>query len=127
MRFPDPSHPGAVSYTHLDVYKRQGLGEMQNLANGVGDLKKVLSNVKTRGILGEVQLENLLEQILVREQYEKNVATRKGHAERVEFAVKLPGNDDNEDSCVWLPIDAKFPLEDYQRLIDCLLYTSRCV
>ncbi|MFY9174806.1 MAG: DNA recombination protein RmuC [Peptococcia bacterium] len=96
----------------------KGLGEMQNLANGVGDLKKVLSNVKTRGILGEVQLENLLEQILVREQYEKNVATRKGHAERVEFAVKLPGNDDNEDSCVWLPIDAKFPLEDYQRLIE---------
>lgn len=96
----------------------KGLGEMQSLANGVGDLKRVLTNVKTRGILGEIQLENLLEQVLVREQYEKNVATRKGSSERVEFAIKLPGNDDKEDSCVWLPIDAKFPLEDYERLLE---------
>ncbi|BCJ86754.1 DNA recombination protein RmuC [Effusibacillus dendaii] len=94
-----------------------GLGEMKNLASGVGDLKKVLSNVKTRGILGEIQLENLLEQILTVEQYEKNVATRPNSGDRVEFAVKLPGPD-GDRSQVWLPIDSKFPLEDYQRLLD---------
>lgn len=94
----------------------KGLGEMQTLASGVGDLKKVLSNVKTRGIWGEVQLENLLEQVLSPQQYEKNVATKKG-SERVEFAVKLPAKDSNE-GIVYLPIDAKFPLEDYQRLVD---------
>lgn len=94
----------------------KSLGEMQTLANGVGDLKKVLTNVKNRGTLGEIQLENILEQILTREQYEKNVATRKGSAERVEFAIKLPGPSGNEGSCVWLPIDSKFPLEVYQRL-----------
>ena len=91
----------------------KGLGEMQNLAIGVGDLKKVLSNVKTRGTWGEVQLGALLEQVLTPEQYEKNVAVT-GTMERVEFAVKLPGQSDS----VWLPIDAKFPLEDYQRLVE---------
>ncbi len=91
----------------------KGLGEMQNLAVGVGDLKKVLSNVKTRGTWGEVQLGALLEQVLTPEQYEKNVPVT-GTMERVEFAVKLPGQSDT----VWLPIDAKFPLEDYQRLVE---------
>jgi DNA recombination protein RmuC len=91
----------------------KGLGEMQTLASGVGDLKKVLSNVKTRGVLGEGQLGALLEQAFSREQYEMNVATRPGSRDRVEYAVKLPG--DGGDP-VWLPIDAKFPLEDYQRL-----------
>jgi DNA recombination protein RmuC len=94
-----------------------GLGEMQTLASGVGDLKKVLSNVKVRGTWGEVQLDNLLEQILSAGQYEKNVATRPNSAERVEFAIKLPGRDD-AGSVVWLPIDAKFPLEDYQKLLE---------
>lgn len=94
-----------------------GLGEMQTLASGVGDLKKVLSNVKVRGTWGEVQLDNLLEQILSPGQYEKNVATRPNSAERVEFAIKLPGRDD-AGSVVWLPIDAKFPLEDYQKLLE---------
>jgi DNA recombination protein RmuC len=93
----------------------KGLGEMQALAAGVGDLKKVLSNVKNRGVLGEVQLAALLEQVLAREQYETNVATRPGSRERVEFAIKLPGAG-GEHSVVWLPIDAKFPLEDYERL-----------
>lgn len=93
----------------------KGLGEMQSLAAGVGDLKKVLSNVKNRGVLGEVQLAALLEQVLVREQYETNVATRPGSRERVEFAIKLPGQG-GDGSVVWLPIDAKFPLEDYERL-----------
>jgi DNA recombination protein RmuC len=93
----------------------KGLGEMQTLAAGVGDLKKVLSNVKNRGVLGEVQLAALLEQVLAREQYETNVATRPGSRERVEFAIKLPGAG-GEGSVVWLPIDAKFPLEDYERL-----------
>jgi len=92
----------------------KGLGEMQSLALGVGDLKKVLSNVKTRGVMGEAQLAALLEQVMSPEQYEKNVATRPGSRERVEFAVKLPGLDRGEP--VLLPIDAKFPLEDYQRL-----------
>ena len=96
------------------VYK--GLGEMQSLATGVGDLKKVLSNVKTRGILGEVQLGNILEQILAPGQYDTNVATKPGSSERVEFAVRLPGN--SEDSCVYLPIDAKFPGDAYAHLMD---------
>ena len=95
------------------VYK--GLGEMQNLAVGVGDLKKVLSNVKTRGILGEVQLGAILEQILAPEQYEENVITKSTGADRVEFAVKLPGDDERT---VWLPIDAKFPADSYSRLVD---------
>jgi len=91
----------------------KGLGEMQTLAAGVGDLKRVLSNVKTRGVFGETQLGALLEQVMAPEQYEKNVATRPGSRERVEFAIKLPGHDDVP---VLLPIDAKFPIEDYQRL-----------
>src|SRR5256884_312957 len=95
----------------------KGLGEMQTLASGVGDLKRVLSNVKTRGVMGEVQLAALLEQMLTPEQYETNVATRPGSRERVEFAIKLPGHDPHTGT-VWLPIDAKFPLEDYQRLQD---------
>ncbi len=94
----------------------KGLGEMQTLAAGVGDLKKVLSNVKTRGIWGEVQLAAILEEILTPGQYECNVATRPGSNERVEFAVKLPGKQEAEGS-VWLPIDAKFPQEDYLRLV----------
>lgn len=95
----------------------KGLGEMQTLAAGVGDLKKVLTNVKTRGTWGEVQLEALLDQVLTAEQYAKNVATRPGSNERVEFAIRLPGGGD-EQRPVWLPIDAKFPMEDYQRLIE---------
>jgi len=90
----------------------KGLGEMQNLASGVGDLKRVLSNVTTRGAWGEVQLDNLLGQILAPEQYERDVAVT-GTAERVEFAIKLPGGDSGP---VWLPVDAKFPMETYQRL-----------
>lgn len=93
----------------------KGLGEMQNLAIGVGDLKKVLSNVKTRGILGEYQLGNILEQILSPDQYAVNVATKQGSRENVEFAVKLPGKSD--EKTVWLPIDSKFPLESYQSLL----------
>jgi DNA recombination protein RmuC len=92
----------------------KGLGEMQALAAGVGDLKRVLSNVKTRGVFGETQLAALLEQVMAPEQYERNVATRPGSSARVEFAIKLPGRDSG--SPVLLPIDAKFPLEDYQRL-----------
>jgi len=92
----------------------KGLGEMQVLAAGVGDLKKVLSNVKNRGVMGEVQLAALLEQVLTPEQYDTNVATRPGSKERVEFAIKLPGSGDG--GSVWLPLDAKFPTEDYQRL-----------
>ncbi|WP_373657731.1 DNA recombination protein RmuC [Sporomusa acidovorans] len=95
----------------------KGLGEMQQLASGVGDLKKVLSNVKTRGIWGEMQLASLLEQVLTPEQYAANVATKRGSQDRVEFAVSLPGKDSN-NSTVWLPIDAKFPQEDYQRLLE---------
>ena len=95
----------------------KGLGEMQNLAAGVGDLKKVLTNVKTRGTWGEVQLEALLDQVLTAEQYEKNVATRPNSNERVEFAIRLPGQGKaGNGRPVWLPIDAKFPMEDYQRL-----------
>lgn len=95
----------------------KGLGEMQNLASGVGDLKRVLTNVKTRGTWGEIQLGNLLEQVLAPDQYAPNVATIPGSNERVEFAIKLPGRD-KEGTIVWLPIDAKFPQEDYQRLIE---------
>ena len=112
----------------------KGLGEMQTLAAGVGDLKKVLTNVKTRGTWGEVQLEALLDQVLTAEQYEKNVVTRPNSNERVEFAIRLPGRGMGDDDKrpvwlpidgrsddgqpVWLPIDAKFPMEDYQRLVD---------
>lgn len=95
----------------------KGLGEMQTLASGVGDLKKVLTNVKTRGIWGEIQLGNLLEQILTPEQYATNVITKVGSNDRVEFAIKLPARD-GQDSILWLPMDAKFPLEDYERLIE---------
>jgi DNA recombination protein RmuC len=96
----------------------QGLGEMQNLAAGVGDLKKILSNVKTRGVFGEVQLERIIEEILTPEQYEKNVATKPGSNDRVEFALRLPGRADEGEKPIWLPIDAKFPMEDYHRLLD---------
>jgi DNA recombination protein RmuC len=96
---------------------QKGLGEMQTLANGVGDLKKVLNNVKTRGVLGEYQLGNILEQILAPEQYDANVKTKKGSNDLVEFAIKLPGKDD-EGAQVYLPIDAKFPQDDYLRLQD---------
>lgn len=95
----------------------KGLGEMQTLATGVGDLKKVLTNVKTRGIWGEVQLGVLLEQVLNPDQFAMNVATKNG-GERVEFAIRLPGQGTDKDETVWLPIDAKFPLEDYHRLIE---------
>ena len=94
----------------------KGLGEMQSIASGVGDLKKVLTNVKTKGILGEYQLANIIEQLLPREQYEENVATRPGSSERVEFAVRMPGNSD--DDVVWLPIDSKFPLNGYEDLLN---------
>ena len=93
-----------------------GLGEMKTLASGVGDLKKVLSNVKTRGILGELQLGAIIEELLPREQYEENVATKKGSTNRVEYAIKLPGQ--TEGSVVYLPIDAKFPADIYQALVD---------
>lgn len=104
-----------VSERLEQVYK--GLGEMQSLAAGVGDLKKVLSNTKTRGVLGEVQLERILEQFLSPEQYEKNVITKKGSRETVEFAIKLPGKD-YDNKTVYLPLDAKFPLEVYNKLLD---------
>ncbi|MGN6706606.1 MAG: DNA recombination protein RmuC [Rhodanobacter sp.] len=95
---------------------QRGLGEMQNLATGVGDLKRVLTNVKTRGILGEVQLGSLLEQMLTAEQYESNAITVPGSSERVEFAIRMPGQGEGEH--ILLPIDAKFPMEDYQRLLE---------
>ena len=95
----------------------KGLGEMQSLAAGVGDLKKVLSKTKTRGVLGEIQLERILEQFLSPEQYEKNVITKKGSRETVEFAIKLPGKD-YDNKMVYLPLDAKFPLEVYNKLLD---------
>jgi DNA recombination protein RmuC len=94
----------------------KGLGEMQNLATGVGDLKKVLTNVKTRGNMGEIQLGALLEETFSPEQYERNAAVKKDSQERVEFAIRLPGRD--TDSPVLLPIDSKFPNEDYQRLLE---------
>jgi DNA recombination protein RmuC len=93
----------------------KGLGEMQTIASGVGDLKKVLSNVKTRGVLGEYQLGNILEQILTPDQYGKNVATKKGSQAHVEYAIKLPGKDTDEE--VWLPVDSKFPIESYEMLL----------
>lgn len=96
------------------VYK--GLGEMQTLAQGVGDLKKVFTNVKSRGYWGEVQLSTILEQFLTNEQYDTNVKTRPSSNDLVEFAIKLPGKNDNE--FVWLPVDSKFPIEDYSRLVD---------
>jgi DNA recombination protein RmuC len=104
----------AVSERLEQVHR--GLGEMQALAAGVGDLKRVLSNVKTRGTWGEVQLGTLLEQVLAPGQYDTNVATRQGSADRVEFAIRLPGRGWSDS--VWLPIDAKFPHEDYQRLVE---------
>lgn len=93
----------------------RGLGEMQTLAGGVGDLKRILSNVKNRGIWGEMQLGILLRDLLAPEQFAENVAVKQGSAERVEFALKLPGS---KDDTVWLPIDAKFPQEDFQRLLE---------
>jgi len=101
----------------LELVQR-GLGEMQTLASGVGDLKKVLTNVKTRGTFGEIQLSSLLEQVLSPGQYESNVETRKGSGQRVEFALRLPGRDGTADGIVWLPLDAKFPQEDYLRLVE---------
>ena len=95
-----------------------GLGEMKTLAADVGNLQKVLTNVKTRGTWGEVQLGNLLDQILTPEQYARNVKTNPASSELVEFAIKLPGRDEGGDKPVWLPIDAKFPKEDYERLVD---------
>lgn len=103
-----------VSEQLESVYR--GLGEMQTLATGVGDLKKVLSNVKTRGILGEIQLGAILQQILTPEQYAENIPTVKGSRERVEYAVRLPGDEQGEG--VWLPIDAKFPADAYASLLD---------
>ena len=104
-----------VSKQLQQVYK--GLGEMQNLAVGVGDLKKVLSNVKTRGILGEIQLSAILKEILSPEQYEENVATMKGSSIVVEFGIKLPADD---DSFVYLPIESKFPGDTYAKLVDAM-------
>ncbi len=103
----------SISTQLTQVY--QGLGEMKNLANGVGDLKKVMEGVKTRGIYGEVQLGAIIEDILNKSQYEENVITKKGSSDRVEFAIKMPGKD--ADSLVYLPIDSKFPVENYSRLI----------
>jgi len=94
---------------------QKGLGEMQGLANGVGDLKKVLSNVKSRGVLGEYQLGGILEQILSPGQYAQNVKTKAGSGDNVEYAVKIPGKEDSSKT-IWLPIDAKFPTEDYEKL-----------
>jgi DNA recombination protein RmuC len=105
-----------VSERLEQVYK--GLGEMRSLATGVGDLKKVLTNVKTRGTWGEIRLSHILEQILTPDQYEVNVITKNASSERVEFAIKLPGQGSHKEKIVWLPIDSKFPQEDYQRLLD---------
>jgi len=105
-----------VSERLEQVYK--GLGEMRTLATGVGDLKKVLTNVKTRGTWGEIRLSHILEQILTPDQYAINVVTKKNSNDRVEFAIKLPGQTAEKDKVVWLPIDSKFPQEDYQRLMD---------
>ena len=96
----------------------RGLGEMQTLAVGVGDLKRVMANVKTRGIWGEIQLGALLEQILSPEQFSTNVLTKKDGTGRVEFAIKMPGRDGQESGFIWLPIDAKFPMDTYHRLVD---------
>ena len=96
---------------------QRGLGEMQELATGVGDLKRVLTNVKTRGTWGEVQLGAILEEILTPDQYSLNVQVNEDSREEVEYAIRLPGSDDEPNSCVWLPIDSKFPLADYERLV----------
>lgn len=96
---------------------QKGLGEMQHLATGVGDLKKVLTNVKTRGVMGEIQLGNILEQVLTPDQYSLNVATIPDSRCHVEFAIKLPGRGD-DDRCVWLPIDSKFPMDRYEQVQD---------
>ena len=96
----------------------QGLGQMQSLAQGVGDLQRVLTNVKTRGIFGEVQLEALLEQVLTTEQFAKQVETRPRSNQRVDFAIRFPGRGGDNGEPVWLPVDAKFPREDYERLLD---------
>ncbi|WP_291855879.1 DNA recombination protein RmuC [Marinilabilia sp.] len=98
---------------------REGLGEMKNMAGEVGDLKRVLSNVKTRGVLGEIQLGNILEQIMAPEQYEKNVKTKRDSSGHVEYAIKLPGQGSNGEA-VYMPVDAKFPQEDYARLQEAL-------
>lgn len=103
----------SISAQLTQVY--QGLGEMKTLATGVGDLKKVMEGVKTRGIYGEVQLGAIIEDILNKSQYDENVATKKGSADRVEFAIKMPGKDG--ENLVYLPIDSKFPVENYSRLI----------
>ncbi|MCP5052477.1 MAG: DNA recombination protein RmuC [bacterium] len=95
----------------------QGLGEMQKLATGVGDLKNVLTNVKTRGVLGEIQLENQLSQILSPQQFEKNVKTKEGSSDFVEFAIKMPGKN-GDDEWIWMPVDSKFPLEQYELLLN---------
>jgi DNA recombination protein RmuC len=105
-----------VSQRLEQVHK--GLGEMQTLAMGVGDLKRVLSNVTTRGNWGEIQLESLLDQILTHDQYERRVKIDEASGEAVDFAIKLPGKGNGESEIVWLPIDAKFPTEDYQRLVE---------
>src|SRR5690554_1641931 len=97
---------------------QRGLGEMQQLATGVGDLKRVLTNVKNRGGWGEVQLGNILEQVLIAEQYGREVRVRPDSAEAVDFAIRLPGRSDDGDAPVWLPVDCKFPSEDYERLLD---------
>lgn len=103
----------SISTQLTQVY--QGLGEMKSLASGVGDLKKVMEGVKTRGIYGEIQLGAIIADILNKSQYEENVATKKGSSDRVEFAIKMPGKDN--ESLVFLPIDSKFPVENYSRLI----------
>jgi DNA recombination protein RmuC len=97
---------------------QKGLGEMRSLASGVGDLKKVLTNVKTRGTWGEVQLEALLDQILTPDQFDRNVKPHPDSRDTVEFAIRLPGPNDDPTQCVWLPIDSKFPQEDYLRLVE---------
>ena len=103
----------SISAQLTQVY--QGLGEMKNLATGVGDLKKVMEGVKTRGIYGEVQLGAIIEDILNKSQYEENIITKKGSADRVEFAIKMPGKDG--ENMIYLPIDSKFPVENYSRLL----------
>lgn len=107
-------HSFSLVSKHLEAVQ-QGLGEMKNLASGVGDLKKVLTNVKTRGVIGEMLLSNILEEILSPDQYSLNVKTVPHSANHVEFAIKFPGNDQNQ---VWLPIDSKFPMDIYEYLLD---------
>ena len=102
-----------ISKQLTQVY--EGLGEMKNLANGVGDLKKVMEGVKTRGIYGEVQLRAIIQDMLTKAQYEENIITKKGSQDRVEFAIKMPGKDEKS---VFLPVDSKFPIENYSRLIE---------